>query len=232
MSVASNAAKNRFDLIIFDCDGVLVDSEVISTHTLLEALTASGLEIDIDYVRKTYLGRSMSVVQADYQRITGRVMAEDFEADFLERLFAAYRRELAAMAGVKELIASIPSRYCMATSSSMERARLSLELTGLLPLFEGRIFCASMVKRGKPAPDLFLYAANTLQADPASCLVIEDSEVGLQAALNAGMTVWRFVGGSHFKDGNGKQVSGASGVPVFDHMDAMAAKLRSAYHGG
>jgi HAD superfamily hydrolase (TIGR01509 family) len=232
VSVAGNAAKTPFDLIIFDCDGVLVDSEVISTHTLLEALLASGLEIDIDYVRRTYLGRSMSVVQADYHRLTGRVMAADFEADFLARLFAAYRRELAAMAGVKELIASISSRYCMATSSNIERARLSLELTGLLPLFEGRIFCASMVKRGKPAPDLFLHAAGELGADPANCLVIEDSEVGLEAARNAGMTVWRFVGGSHFRDGNGGQLIEEPGVPVFDRMDAMAAKLRSAYHGG
>ena len=86
----------------------------------------------------------------------------------------------------------------MATSSSIERATLSLEVTGLLPFFEGQIFCASMVKRGKPAPDLFLHAAGTLGADPARCLVIEDSEVGLLAGENAGMTVWRFVGGSHF----------------------------------
>jgi HAD superfamily hydrolase (TIGR01509 family) len=232
VSVAGKAAKTRFDLIIFDCDGVLVDSEVISTHTLLDALVASGLEVDIEYVRKTYLGRSMSVVRADYQRLTGRLMAEDFEADFLARLFAAYRRELAAMAGVKELIASISCPYCMATSSNIERAQLSLELTGLLPLFEGRIFCASMVKRGKPAPDLFLHAARELGADPANCLVIEDSEVGLQAALNAGMAVWRFVGGSHFRDGDGAQASAEPGVPVFDRMDAMAAKLRNAYHNG
>ena len=104
----------------------------------------------------------MSVVKADYLRLTGRDLAETFEADFLARLFAAYRRELVAMAGVKELIASLTVPYCMATSSSIERATLSLEVTGLLPLFEGRIFCASMVARGKPAPDLFLHAARAL----------------------------------------------------------------------
>jgi HAD superfamily hydrolase (TIGR01509 family) len=228
VSVAGNAAKTPFDLIIFDCDGVLVDSEVISTHTLLDTLVAGGLEVDIEYVRKTYLGRSMSVVKADYLKLTGRDLEETFEADFLARLFAAYRGELAAMAGVKELIGSLSIPYCMATSSNIERARLSLELTGLLPLFEGRIFCASMVKRGKPAPDLFLHAAHELGADPAHCLVIEDSEPGLRAGLSAGMAVWRFVGGSHFGEGSETQLAGEIDVPVFHSMDTMAAKLRSA----
>jgi beta-phosphoglucomutase-like phosphatase (HAD superfamily) len=115
----------------------------------------------------------------------------------------------------------------MATSSSVERATISLELTGLLPRFQGKVFCASMVARGKPAPDLFLHAAQAMGALPARALVIEDSEVGVLAAQNAGMTVWRFVGGSHFRDGGQPAVQIESGVPVFDTMDAMAAKLRT-----
>jgi HAD superfamily hydrolase (TIGR01509 family) len=227
VTVSREAQTGAFDLVILDCDGVLVDSEVISTHTLLDTLVASGLEVDIDYVRKTYLGRSISVVKEDYLRLTGRDLTASFEADFLARLFAAYRNELSAMAGVKELIASIPGAYCMATSSSIERATLSLELTGLLPFFEGRIFCAAMVARGKPAPDLFLHAARAFDAEPARCLVIEDSEVGLLAGQNAGMTVWRFVGGSHFKDRAEASPAVEFGVPVFHSMDAMAAKLLS-----
>ena len=216
-----------FDLIIFDCDGVLVDSEVISTHTLLDTLAANGLVVDIGYVRKTYLGRSISVVKADYFRLTGRALAESFEADFLARLFAAYKTRLVAMEGVKELIASLTVPFCMATSSSIERATVSLEVTGLLPLFDGRIFCASMVPRGKPAPDLFLHAAEALGAEPARCLVIEDSEVGVLAAKNAGMSVWRFVGGSHFRDLAELAIDIKSGVPVFHSMAAMAAALGS-----
>ncbi len=216
-----------FDLIIFDCDGVLVDSEVISTHTLLDTLATHGVDVDIGYVRKTYLGRAISVVKTDYLRLTGRDLAETFEADFMARLFAVYRAKLSAMEGVKDLIASLTCPYCMATSSSIERATVSLELTGLLPFFEGRIFCASMVARGKPAPDLFLHAARAFDADPTRCLVIEDSEVGLLAGRNAGMTVWRFVGGSHFKDNAEPSKDVEFGVPVFESMDAMAAALRN-----
>jgi HAD superfamily hydrolase (TIGR01509 family) len=225
VTASPQPAQRPFDLVIFDCDGVLVDSEVISTHTLLDTLAANGLGVDIDYVRKTYLGRSMSVVKADFLRLTGRDMAVTFEADFLAKLFDTYRGELSAMAGVKELIASLAIPYCMATSSSMERATLSLELTGLLPCFEGRIFCASMVARGKPAPDLFLHAAQAMGVLPSRALVIEDSEVGVLAAQNAAMTVWRFVGGSHFKDAGGPSIDIESGVPLFRSMDAMAAKL-------
>jgi beta-phosphoglucomutase-like phosphatase (HAD superfamily) len=114
----------------------------------------------------------------------------------------------------------------LATSSSPERARLSLEVTGLLPLFEERIVTASMVIRGKPAPDLFLHAAETLGAEPGKCLVIEDSEAGLVAGESAGMTVWRFVGGSHFKDA-GAVVSNTFKGPVFGSMQSMAAALRN-----
>jgi HAD superfamily hydrolase (TIGR01509 family) len=218
---------SKFDLIIFDCDGVLIDSEVISTHTLLDTLGVHGLDVDIGYVRKTYLGRTISVVKSDYLRLMGHDLAETFEADFLARLSESYRRDLVAMAGVRELLSGLELPYCMATSSSIDRAMLSLEVTGLFPLFEGRIFCASMVKRGKPAPDLFLHAATSLGAEPKRCLVIEDSEAGLLAGENAGMTVWRFVGGSHFREAGAPIVSDTFNGPVFDSMDEIAEALRN-----
>ena len=214
------------DLVIFDCDGVLIDSEVISTHTLMQTLGLHGLDVDMDYVRRTYLGRTISVVKSDYRSRIGRELAETFDAEFLARLAENYRRDLLVMDGVKELLAELSIPYCMATSSSMERARLSLEVTGLLPLFEGKFFTASMVARGKPAPDLFLHVAKTLGAAPEKCLVVEDSEAGLLAGENAGMTVWRFVGGSHFKEADAA-VSDTFKGPVFDSMAAVAAALRS-----
>lgn len=210
--------------MILDCDGVLVDSEVISTHTLLDTLVAQGLDIDIEHVREHYLGRSTAAVASDYLRLTGRELPTTFDADFLARLVVAYRGELKAMSGVRELIAAIPCPYCMATSSSVDRAMVSLEITGLLPLFDGRIFSASMVPHGKPAPDLFLHAAGAMDTEPRRCLVIEDSEVGLQAARNAGMRAWRFVGGSHF-DPRSPPTADA-GVPVFATMQKMAAAFR------
>jgi HAD superfamily hydrolase (TIGR01509 family) len=216
----------RFDLIIFDCDGVLIDSEVISTHTLLETLCAHGLDIDIEHVRANYLGRAMSVVKSDYRQLTGRDLAESFEEDFLNRLFAAYRRELSPMPGIVDLIAGLTGSYCMATSSSVTRATVSLEVTGLLPFFAGKVFCASMVANGKPAPDLFLHAAKSCGAEPSRCLVVEDSEVGLLAGKNAGMTVWRFVGGSHFNGAAPPERAADPGIRVFDKMEAMAAALR------
>jgi len=217
----------RFDLVIFDCDGVLIDSEVISTQTLLEALRASGLDVDIGYVRKTYLGRTISVVKADYRRLTGRDFPGDFEEEFLQRLFEAYRRELKPMHGIVALIESLSGPFCLATSSSVERATVSLEVTGLLPFFAGKVFCASMVEKGKPAPDLFLYAAESFGIDPKRCLVVEDSDVGLLAGRNAGMTVWRFVGGSHF-DAAGRRAaqSAEPGVRVFERMEDVEAALR------
>jgi len=212
-----------FDLIIFDCDGVLIDSEVISTGTLRETLAAHGLNVDIDYVKKTYLGRSLAVVKSDYLRLVGRELAEDFEDDFLDRLFAAYRRELQPMPGVNELLAGLTRPFCMATSSGERRAAVSLEVTGLAPFFTGKVFCASMVARGKPAPDLFLHAAERFGAQPARCLVIEDSEVGLLAGKNAGMEVWRFVGGSHFEVK--PPINRDSDICVFGSMEAVAAAL-------
>ena len=213
--------------MIFDCDGVLIDSEGISTQTLLETLGSHGLEVDLAYVRRTYLGRSITVVKEDYLRKVGRALADTFESDFLERLLSAYRHDLAAMAGIKDLLETLTVPYCMATSSSAERALLSLEVTGLSSYFGERIFYASMVERGKPAPDLFLHAARTLAADPRRCLVIEDSEVGVLAAQNAGMTVWRFVGGSHLKDADDIALDVSADVPVFGTMAEVAAALRS-----
>ena len=214
-----------YDLIIFDCDGVLIDSEVISTQTLLETLVGHGLEVDIGYVLKTYLGRSFGTVQSDFLRLTGNALPEAFEAAFLARLAENYRRELSAMGGVRELIGGLSSRYCMATSSSIERATMALDVAGLHPLFRGRIFCASMVANGKPAPDLFLHAARTLGAEPATCLVIEDSEVGVQAARNAGMEVWRFVGGSHFEADEAARLAARPSPRSFRSMDDLAKAL-------
>jgi HAD superfamily hydrolase (TIGR01509 family) len=211
--------------VIFDCDGVLIDSEVISTRTLLDTLTSHGLDVDLGYIRKTYLGRSMSVVKTDYRRRMGRELSASFEAEFLGRLFAAYRRDLAAIQGVHELLTNLTVPYCMATSSSLDRATFSLEVTGLLPFFAGRIFCASMVDSGKPAPDLFLLAARAFGADPARCLVLEDSEVGVIAARNAGMAAWRFVGGSHLKGHRDGPLEADDGVPLFESMDHVAAAL-------
>ena len=184
-------------LIIFDCDGVLIDSEVISARQLIAELKGYGVEMDMAFVSRHFLGRSYPVVLKEVRERWGVALPDRFEADYRARLLAAFERELQVMPGVEDTIRATRVPYCLATSSSPERMRRSLEITGLAPLFAGLSFTASEVARGKPAPDLFLHAAARMGADPARCVVIEDSLNGVRAGLAAGMEVWRFTGGSH-----------------------------------
>lgn len=186
-------------LVIFDCDGVLIDSEVISARQLIEELKAYGVEMDMAFVSRHFLGRSYPVVLKEVRERWGVALPDRFEADYRARLLAAFERELQVMPGAVEAVGALRRPYCLATSSSPERLRRSLEITGLSTLFAGRSFTASEVPRGKPAPDLFLHAAAAMGADPAACVVIEDSLNGVRAGLAAGMQVWRFTGGSHLK---------------------------------
>ena len=187
----------KTELVIFDCDGVLIDSEVISARMLIAELKGYGVDMDMSFVSRHFLGRSYPVVLKEVRERWGVALPERFEADYRARLLAAFEQTLRPMPGVEGVIGALGLPYCLATSSSPERLRRSLDITGLAPLFDGVCFTASEVARGKPAPDLFLYAAARMGADPARCLVIEDSLNGVRAGLAAGMEVWRFTGGSH-----------------------------------
>jgi HAD superfamily hydrolase (TIGR01509 family) len=189
----------RIDLVIFDCDGVLIDSEVISAHMLIAVLADHGVAVDMAYVSRNFLGRSYPTVLREVRTTFGVILPDRFEADYRARLLAAFRRDLRIMPGVADAITGLNIPYCLATSSSPERLMQSLQITGLHAAFAGRAFTASEVAHGKPAPDLFLLAAARMNTPPARCLVIEDSLTGIRAGLAAGMTVWRFTGGSHMK---------------------------------
>ncbi|MAY87970.1 MAG: hydrolase [Pseudooceanicola sp.] len=186
-----------FDLVIFDCDGVLIDSELISARQLVATLARFGVQIDLPYVAKHFLGRSYGVVLSQIRGDFGIDLPEGFEATYRETLLAAFARDLKAMPGVRETVTRLAVPYCLATSSSPPRVERSLQITGLTDLFAGRITTAAEVRTGKPAPDLFLLAAQKHGATPARCLVIEDSAMGIRAGLAAGMTVLRFTGGGH-----------------------------------
>jgi HAD superfamily hydrolase (TIGR01509 family) len=186
-----------FDLVIFDCDGVLIDSEIISARMLVAELTRLGLDIDLTYVERNFLGRSYPVVMDVIRREFGLDLPADFETRYRENLLAAFGQELKVVPHVHEVLRSIGVPFCVATSSSPRRAEMSLTLVGLTDLVAGRLYTSTMVARGKPAPDLFLFAAREMGANPKRTLVIEDSLTGIRAGLAAGMTVWRFVGGSH-----------------------------------
>ena len=188
-----------FDLVIFDCDGVLLDSEIISATMLIQELAKLGVSIDLDYVARHFLGRSYPTVMETIRREFHLTLPSQFEAIYRARLLETFETELKVMPDVAEVIANLGKPYCIASSSSPMRAAKSLAMVGLGHLAGPKLFTSTMVANGKPAPDLFLHAAQQMGADPARCLVIEDSLTGIRAGLAAGMTVWRFTGGSHLK---------------------------------
>jgi HAD superfamily hydrolase (TIGR01509 family) len=213
-----------FDLVIFDCDGVLIDSEAISARMLISELAARGVVIDLPYVAHHFLGRSYAVVLSQIRTEFGVDLPPEFETGYRERLLACFETDLVALPGVGRIIADIGCDYCLATSSSPPRVKRSLEIVGLDRAFEGRVTTAAEVTHGKPEPDLFLLAARKRGVSPDRCLVIEDSLNGVQAGLAAGMTVWRFTGGSHL--GGTDEPAGAAEVfASFKDMPQFAPDL-------
>ena len=206
------------DLIIFDCDGVLVDSEVLSCRCLSEVLAGYGIDLDLDQALDLFLGRSMTAVR-DHYEAHGRLIPEQFSTELSAGVRAAFLSALCPIEGVSSVLEGLQIPHCVASSSDFDRVSFSLSLTGLAPHFERRLYTSQMVDRGKPAPDLFLYAADRMQADPGRTLVIEDSVSGVMAAKAAGMTVWGFIGGSHYQSRDGKAILHEAGADrVFGRM--------------
>jgi len=184
-------------LVIFDCDGVLVDSEPIAIAVLIETVKALGVAIGTEAAYRDFLGRTLKSVSAALAADYGVAMDDAALADMRARLYARYQDALKPMPGVFALLDGLERPACVASSSVCERIEISLKLTGLHERFAPRIFSATMVERGKPAPDLFLYAAREMDVDPAACVVVEDSPAGVMAAKAAGMKVVAFTGGGH-----------------------------------
>jgi HAD superfamily hydrolase (TIGR01509 family) len=206
------------DLIIFDCDGVLVDSEVLSCRCLSEVLAGYGISLGLDQAFDLFLGRSMTAVLDHYKTI-GRLDPEQFSAELRAGVRAAFLSALCPIEGVSSVLEGLQVPHCVASSSDVDRISFSLSLTGLASHFDGRLYTSQMVERGKPAPDLFLHAAERMQADPSRTLVIEDSISGVRAGKAAGMTVWGFVGGSHYQSRDGKAILCEAGADrVFGRM--------------
>ncbi|PPS67656.1 MULTISPECIES: HAD family hydrolase [Streptomyces] len=186
----------RHDLVIFDNDGVLVDSEPISNRLLAAYLTELGHPTSYEDSLRDYMGAAMHRVHDLIGERTGQRLPEDFDDVFHGRVFAAFEKELKPVAGVEEVLQKLTTDavpYCVASSGSHERIRVGHRTTGLDRWFdEGRIFSSQDVGRGKPAPDLFLYAAERMRVAPERCVVVEDSPLGVRAAVAAGMEVYGF----------------------------------------
>ncbi|GAB2813812.1 HAD family hydrolase [Streptomyces daliensis] len=186
----------RYDVVIFDNDGVLVDSEPLSNRILAGYLTELGHPTSYEDSLRDYMGAAVHRVHDLVRERSGKQLPEDFDEVFHSRVFDAFRRELAPVPGIGDILVELASQgvpYCVASSGSHERIRVALHTTGLYDHFgEERIFSSQDVGRGKPAPDLFLHAAARMGVPPARCAVVEDSVLGVRAAVAAGMDVYGY----------------------------------------
>ena len=207
-------------LAIFDCDGVLVDSEEISNRLLVEELNAAGFPVTLEEALRDFVGLRLKTCCEMLSARHGRAVPEACLARYRGRVEAEFRASLKPVPGVREALAAIDLPVCVASSGAPEKMRLTLGLCGLWERFEGRIFSARQVARGKPHPDLFLLAAETMGVAPERCAVIEDSEPGVRAGVAAGMQVFGYVGGF-----NPRPLAELGAIPFAD-MRELPALLR------
>lgn len=213
-------------LVIFDCDGVLVDSEIIFAGIAAEQFTACGYPIDTQTAIARFTGLSTPTMIGIVEAEIGRPIPDDFAERCRERANSVFDEELQAIVGIDDVLSGHAPHRCVASSSSPTRIRRSLKSTDLYRHFDDEaIFSAAMVERGKPAPDLFLHAANTMGNAVGDCIVIEDSLPGVEAAVAAGITVLGFVGGSHIQDGHADRLRDAGAAHIFQKMTELPGLL-------
>jgi len=219
-------------LIIFDCDGVLVDSEPISIGVLLDVLAREGRVIEEEAAYRHFLGRSMATISKQLESEFDFVITEEHLEDIRHELYQRFRKELQPIRNIRATLEQLTVPYCVASSSQPERIRLSLEVAGLLDLFERHIYSAVMVRHGKPAPDLFLHAAREMGVAARDCIVVEDSPAGIKAAKRAGMPVFAFHGGSHDRGGVlAADLSALHPDRIFDDMRSLPRLLEERSRG-
>jgi HAD superfamily hydrolase (TIGR01509 family) len=220
-----------FELLIFDCDGVLIDSEWIVGRARFEALQAIGYAISHDLVADRFTGVSDKDMYAALEADLGRPLPSRFAMDLNQREAALYERELRPVDGIASALAQLPLSKRVASGSTPANLALKLRSTGLEQWFGSAVFSAAMVARGKPAPDLFLHAAAQMRISPKRCLVIEDSAPGIIAAKAAGMTAFGFAGASHCRPGHAQLLTNVGADRVFDDMRQLPALVENARKG-
>lgn len=212
-------------LVIFDCDGVLVDSEPLAALAYERAYAKNGLPIKAEVVAHG-VGMKQSDIIKKIHELTGHLLPEEATDDIWNETKTLFTEQLISTRDLPVFLQSLQVARCVASSSSVERINHSLAVTGLAGHFGDAIFSSSMVARGKPAPDIFLFAAERMGFEPARCVVIEDSRYGVQGALAAGMTAIGYVGGGHTHDGHGPELLAAGAAVVCESWDEVSAALR------
>jgi HAD superfamily hydrolase (TIGR01509 family) len=218
------------EVVIFDCDGVLVDSEVISLGRTRSALGKAGLPLSEQEVFDRFLGVSVDSMLETVGRELGATLPDTFRRQLADDILADLEHELKGIEGLREALDGLGARVCVASSSTPDRIRRSLAVVGYSALFEPNIFSTTETARGKPHPDIFLYAAEKMRTAPGACLVIEDSVAGVIGAAKAGMRIFGFTGGSHITGpAQGERLLRAGASLVFDQM-ATLPKLIAGFH--
>jgi HAD superfamily hydrolase (TIGR01509 family) len=209
----------RFEAIIFDCDGTLVDSEVLGNRVLVQCVAELGLEISLEEAVAQFTGGKMADAVAAVERRLGRPVPASFVPELRRRMALAFQEELQAVEGVESILQNLTAPFCVASSGPREKMDVTLSVTGLLPYFQDRIFSAYEVGCWKPDPGLFLHAARALGVAPERCAVVEDSLPGIKAGKAAGMAVFGYA-----PSGNGERFA-ALGARTFSHMSALLPLL-------
>jgi HAD superfamily hydrolase (TIGR01509 family) len=213
-----------FEAVLFDCDGVLVDSEPITNGVLREMLNEAGWALGPDECMAIFIGKAVRDERARIERETGRPLTEEWMRAFYARRDVRLRAELKAMDGALGAVAAahrlVGGRIACASGADRPKVVMQIEMAGMAPYFRDRIFSGHDMPRSKPAPDVYLAAAAHLGADPRRCLVIEDTPTGVRAGLDAGATVWGYC-----PQGHGRAFAGLPVARVFHHMDELARAL-------
>lgn len=213
-----------FDAVLFDCDGVLVDSEPITNGVLREVLNESGWAISQAECMQIFIGKAVRDERARIERETGQPLTDAWMRAFYARRDQRLRAELRAMDGALQAVAAAhrhtQGRIACASGADRPKVVMQIDMAGMAPYFEGRIFSGHDLPRSKPHPDVYLAAAAHVGVHPSRCLVIEDTATGAQSGLAAGATVWGYCPAGH-----GQAFAGLAVARVFRHMDELAAAL-------
>lgn len=217
------------ELVIFDCDGVLIDSEVMSTRATVQALAAIGYEVSEADALRRFVGKSYTSIREQIEADWGQRLPPAFNADLERTTLDVMKHELQPIPGVAAVLERLAVPRCVASSSSVAWIRQGLTSTKLIHHLEPHLFSASMVENGKPAPDIFQHAAKEMGVPPDRIVVVEDSLAGVQAGAAAAMTVVGFTGGSHISDADhGERLRAAGASHVIDDMAALPSLLATA----
>jgi HAD superfamily hydrolase (TIGR01509 family) len=225
-----SSIASRFDLVIFDCDGVLVDSESLACVVHADVLTEYGYPISAEQVHARFLGRSAREARSEVEAELGRALPDDYTAKLRATIDAVFGASLQPIPHIAETLARLQRPICVASSGTPTRIRSSLGTTQLIHHFGEHLFSALQVARGKPAPDLFLFAAAQMGIAPERCVVIEDSIAGVTAAVAAGMTVFGYHGGSHCSPASATGLRAVGAHLVFDDMRQLPDLIAQGAH--